>query len=159
MLFLWNTLQNEQITSLLCTPGTLQLTVSMLLVCRLFAWLLSKRSPNIHQVLLEPRPLTFRTQGFKSHWLQELMKFGPSCFLRQLEWGFVFLMHSPVCESVSHPSLQQWLTPHHSSHDLFLPNWVSVLPTFFSVASFLSLVVGFVLPLFRLLSRVFRMIW
>jgi len=41
---------------------------------------------------------------------------------------------------------------------VYLPNCVSTLPTFFNVASSLPLIVGFILPFFRSISGVFRMI-
>lgn len=42
---------------------------------------------------------------------------------------------------------------------VFLPNCISILPAFFSVASSLPLVVEFVLLIFRSVSGLFRMIW
>ena len=98
----------------------------------------SKSSPSVLWALPEPNMLTLKTPGFKLHCLQELMKFRCSHFPSQLLWGFFFSGWAPLCVSLSLALLP---------------------PTFFHVASFLPLIVEFFLPVFRLISGVFRMIW
>ena len=51
--------------------------------------------------------LIFMVPGFKSHWLQELLKFGPSNFQSQMLWGFVFSMLAPQFDSLFLSPLQQ----------------------------------------------------
>ena len=70
-----------------------------------------------YQTLSQPRTLTFKIPGFKTHWLQELMKFSPSHFSSQWLWGNVRFVHSLVCFSLCQPSLWQWLPPLCSSLD------------------------------------------
>ena len=56
--------------------------------------------------------LIFMVPGFKSHWLQELLKFGPSNFQSQMLWGFVFTVWAPGCDGLfSPPSLRLQLSP------------------------------------------------
>ena len=82
----------------------------------LFACLFSRNSVA-SSGLSQPSPLTFK--DFKPCWLQELMEFFP--FLSQWPWGNILLVHSPVCSSLSHLSLQSQLPSLHSSLDRFLP--------------------------------------
>lgn len=74
---LWDMLQNEQITSQLCAPGALQITVFSLYVSGLFACILSKSSSAV-MALSKPSPLTFRTPCTEPSLLSEVTKFGPS---------------------------------------------------------------------------------
>ena len=153
MLLLWDTLQEEQITSPLNAPHTLEISVSMLYVHRLFACLPSKSSPNALQVLLEPSPLTFRTPGFKPCWLPELTKCSSSYFSNPIAMGFHFPHALPslplLCNDGSLPTLVGTI---HFSPKLHLRT--SYL---FDVASSLPVVVEFFLPVFRSISGVFRM--
>lgn len=55
----------------------------------LFALPSLQKDPQYFWALLKPSLLTFRTPGFKSCCLQELMKFDPSSFPSQLLWGFI----------------------------------------------------------------------
>ena len=56
------------------------------------------------------KALAFKTPGFKSHWFQELTKFSTSRFPNYCLWGSI-LVRSPVCSSLSCPSLQPQLPP------------------------------------------------
>ena len=106
----------------------------------------------------KPSPQTFKTVVFKPHLWPEFMKISSFSFSSQWLWGNVLLVHLPPCSSVSHLSPQEGLPPFCITCDLCPPNHISTLPTFFSVASSLSLVVSVVLPVFRLISGTFRMI-
>ena len=75
-----------------------------------------------------------------------------SCFPTKCLCGNI-LVHSPVCSSVSMTS-----SPLQHLQSIYPLNHVSALPTFFYVASFLPLVVEFVLIVFRSTSGVFRVI-
>ena len=144
ILCLWDTLWNKQVTSPLCSPGALQNAVSMMYVCRLFAYPLSKGSI-----------MSSRTYPCQACWPLKLqiiclascqkprnlatLTFHVSCY-----GLFFFPMHSPVCLSVSCSSPQPWLPPHHSSLSPFpsqTSSLISALPTFMDVASSLPLVV------------------
>ena len=102
---------------------------------------------SVSWALSQPSLLTFKTLGFKPHWLQELIKFSLSHFLSQCLWGSILLVHSPVGSSLACASVQPWL-PHSLPKHLgpfSTLNHVSALPIFFGVASSLPLVVEFVL--------------
>ena len=76
--------------------------------------------------------------------------------------GKMFSLYVLLCAppSLSPPSLWPWLSPHKCQpRSISLPDHISTLPTFFDVTSSLPLVVEFVLPVFRSISGVFRMIW
>ena len=90
----------------------------------------------------------------KSCWLQEFMKINSSCFPSQWLWRTVVLCIS-LCVPFSLTFLCNHRYPLHSTRDLFLLNPVTTHTIFFKCL-LLSLVVEFVL--FRLTSRVFRMI-
>ena len=51
------------------------------------------------QNLFQPSLLTFKTLGFKPHWLQELTKFSPSHFPNQWLWRNIFCVFP--CEFLS----------------------------------------------------------
>ena len=89
-------------------------------VCpRLFACLLS-RNRAVLSSLYPPSPVTFNTLGLKPHWLQETHKIQPLSFSKLMALGKHSPVHSPVCSSLSSPSLQSQLPPFHSTCDPFL---------------------------------------
>ena len=99
------------------------------------------------------------------------MKFSPSHFPSQWLWGNVLLciplnaLLLPPFISPPFPPILPFLLYNHgslSSTDArihFSPSQMSILPTFFSVASTLPFVVEFVWSVFRSVYWVFRMIW
>lgn len=52
--------------------------------------------------LLKPNLLTFKSPGFKSHWMQVLKKFSSSSFTSKWLCGNIFLLHSFACSSFSY---------------------------------------------------------
>ena len=159
-LSLWYTIQDEQIPSPACAPGALQITVSMLYVCGLFAWLLHKRCSSTFWALQELSTLTFKIPGFKPCWLAKAMKL---LFAFQVNYcGDSFSPCTPLCVSLSLALLSNCGSlPNIAAtiQSISLPNPVTALRSFLVVASSLPLVVGFVLPVFRSISGIFRMIW
>ena len=160
MLPFCNMLPGEQIISPLCAPSALQIAVSMLYVHRLFACFFSKNSPNALWTFSELSTLTFKTLGFKPHWLQELTTFGPFHFPSQLVWGFVLPVCSSVCQTVSHPSLWPLLLSYLSGTQSISPqfgreNWISVHLT----SLMWTVLYDWLHNLFCQSSGWFRMIW
>ena len=96
---------------------------------------LQKQSSAL-QTLPQPSPLTFKTPGFKPHWLQELTKFSTSCFPNQCLWGSISLcIHlcaslslALLCDHSPFPQKHSW-----SASSL---NHISALPTFFECGLF-----------------------
>ena len=80
---LWDALQNEQITSLLCASGALQITFHALFP-QVVSLPFLQEQYNAIQSLSQPSPLTFKTPGVKFRWLSEVTKFSPSHFPSQL---------------------------------------------------------------------------
>lgn len=113
-----------------------------MVVCLLF----QQDKCNVLLALSKPGPLTFKNPGFKTCWLQELTKFGPSSFPSQLLWEFISPIHDPCVLVCLLPSLRLWLPSYGSGQNpfFFSPNWISVLPTFFDVASSIFLVMKLV---------------
>ena len=85
---------DEQITSSVCARHSSDHCCHA--VCLHVVCLLSK-AVSLPLALCKPITLTFKTLDFKPYLLQELKKFEPSDFLRQLLWRFVFLLLSLVC--------------------------------------------------------------
>ena len=97
---LWGTPRDEQISSYCVSQALFRPLFPHCMSTGCLPCLLSKSSSNVLQALPELSTLTFKTPGFKPHWLQGLTKIRPSHLPSQLLWGFVFPVHSPVCESL-----------------------------------------------------------
>ena len=114
--------------------------------------------PLQEQALSQSYPLSFKTPGYKPCWFQELTKFRPSHVPSKLMWEFVSpctllcvsLSLGLVCDCSSLPITAALIC--------FSPKLRLLLTTFFIVASSLPLVVEFLLPVFRSISGVFRLI-
>lgn len=107
--------------------------------------------------LSQPSLLTFKTRGFMPHWLPKLMKFSPSHFPIPCLWGIILMFFQ--CASLSFAILHDYGSLPFTApliHFSFKP----CLRTsyLFDLASSLPLVAEFVPSVFRLISRVFRMI-
>lgn len=105
------------------------------------------------------KPLTFKTPGFMSHWLQELMKFHTSHLPNHWLCGSCAFLCVPLCVLLS-----LTLLSYHGSSCLQQLGSISPLNrgssfrTFFTGASFLSLIAEFVPSVIRWISGVLWMI-
>lgn len=159
--WLWTLpLWDEQLTSLGCAPGFLQIVVSGCMAGGCLFCLLSKSWSSTFWGLPEPNLLFFKTSCFKPYSLEKLKKFDPVCFLSKLLWKFVFphvllclLVHLSLFSVTMAPSPLQQTWPFSLLYHAFTP------PTTFSMASTLPFIVESVMPLFRSISRIFRMTW
>lgn len=141
--------------STVCTCA-LQITVSMLNVQALFAFLLSKSS-TMH-FRLYPSPLTFKTLGFKLLWLQELTKNWPlwlyksiaiEIYFSRVELPCVLVYHlSPCCSYLPTAVALVFFSP--KTKGTFYLLWCGLLPVFSCGVCSASLKVDLGL---------FRMIW
>ena len=77
------------------------MAVSMMSAPCIVSLISLQEQPSALLGISQPSLLTFKTLGFKPHWLQELMKFNPSQFPRQWFWENVLFVHSPLCSSLS----------------------------------------------------------
>lgn len=119
MLSLWDTLQDEWVTSPLCASGTLQISVSMIYVRMLFVCLLPKSSPMSSNPSQSQTHWPLKLHTLRAPWLQELMKLAPLTFWANC-YGDLFFLFTLSARSVSHPFPQPQLPLCPSSHDLFL---------------------------------------
>lgn len=105
----------------------------------------------------------------QAHWVLKLQaltllvagltKFSPSCFPSLFQLCSFFHMCSPVCSRLLPFSMTIAPSPLQWPPSISLPNFISTLSNFFDVVSSLPVVLEFVLPVFRSISGVFRMIW
>lgn len=118
--------------------------------------LLSKRIPSISGLFLS-----------QACWLLELQALSPA--VCKNSWNLTplaFLVNyygdsfPPVCSSLCFTVIHHWsFLSTTVALSVSLPNCVSVLPVFFSMASFLLLVVEVILPVLRSISGISTMIW
>ena len=158
MLPLRDMLQKELITSPLCVPCTTHIAVSMLYVPRFFACLLSWS-----------RAVPSGLYSSQSHWSWKLQALslahcknsGNSALFIFSASGFrkcLTCIFSCVSLSLSPFSTTMTPSPPQQSGFIFLLNHIFILPMLFDVDSFLPLVVELVLPVFRLVFGLFRMV-
>ena len=100
-------------------------------------------------VLSQPSALIFKTPGFKPCWLQELTKVSPSHFPIQWLWGNILHVHSCVLLCNTPFSVTTAPSPPQQFGSISSLIHISAFPTFSNVASSLTLVVEFVLSVFR----------
>ena len=162
ILCLWDTLWNKQVTSPLCSPGALQNAVSMMYVCRLFAYPLSKGSI-----------MSSRTYPCQACWPLKLqiiclascqkprnlatLTFHVSCY------GLFFFPYALPCVLICLLLFSTTVAPSppQQSQPFPLSNLISHLcPSYLhGCGLFSAFSCAVVLPLFKSISGVFRMIW
>ena len=140
-----------------CVPQLLLRLFSCCIFSGYLPCLLSKRSPKVLQTLQEPITLTLKLQtlhsaDYKNQEIQALLLSKPTTM--EIHFPHVF----PCVTFCLSQNTTMASSLRHQPRSVSPPNHISTLPTFLSVASSPPLVVEFVLPVFRSISGVFKII-